>query len=248
MSKFCTNCGASMNDNAVFCTSCGAKNDVAPTASNIPSQPAPAAEGATPIDQLKSKTAQAISGFKNSPQRNTYIGIGVVAVAAIVLIVLLFVLLGGGYKGALNDYFDAICDKDGEAYLEATTPEDIIKYLDKEEDYDRDDQESDAKDTVKRKYSGLKEEFGNDIKISYKVTDKDKVDKDDIDDLNDLLEDEYDDLKIKVKAAYELELELKIKGDDDKEDEIEADAYVCKINGDWIVLSLSCKDYSELNC
>lgn len=236
-----------MDDNAVFCTACGAKNDV-PAASANANQSNSGSSGETPLDQLKGKTSEAISNFKNSPQKNTYIGIAVVAVAVVVLIILLVKLLGGSYKGALGDYFDAICEKDGEAYLEITTPDKLLDYLEDEKDQDIDDMEDAAKENVKSKYSDLKDDFGSDMKISFKVTDKEKADKDDLDDLNDMIDELYDgDLKLKFKAAYELELELKIKGDDDKEDGIEATAYVCKINGDWIVLSVSCDDYRALN-
>ncbi len=238
-----------MDDNAVFCTSCGAKNDVpAASATTNAYQSNSGSSGETPLDQLKGKTSEAISNFKNSPQKNTYIGIAVVAVAIVILIILLVKILGGSYKGALGDYFEAICEKDGEAYLEITTPDKMIDYVEDETNQDLDDLEDAAKDTVKKKYDKLKDEFGKDLKISFKVTDKDKADKDDLDDLNDMIDELYDgDLKLKFKQAYELELELKIKGDDDKEDEIEATAYVCKINGDWIVLSFTCDDYSALN-
>lgn len=248
MSKFCTKCGATLDDNATFCTACGAKSEVTAASTPAAGSGAAAASGGTPLDQLKQKSMQAISGFNNNPKKNTYIGIAAVAVAAVILIVLIISALGGGYKGALNDYFSGICNKDGKDYLNATSPGVIQKYLKKEEDIDKDDQIKGAKATAKSKYDRLEDYFGKDLKISYKITDKEKYDKDDLEDIEDFMNSFYDDeIKFKFSAAYDLELELTIKGKDDKEDEIEAEATVVKINGDWVVMSFDCDDFSALN-
>lgn len=249
MSKFCTKCGATLDDNATFCTACGAKSEVTAAASApAGNSGASAAAGETPLDQLKQKSMQAISGFNNNPKKNTYIGIAVVAVAAIILIVLIANALGGGYKGALNSYFSGICNKDGKEYLSATSPGVVQKYLKKEEDIDKNDQIKAAKSSAKSKYDRLEDYFGKDLKISYKITEKEKYDKDDLEDIEDFMNSFYDDeIKFKLGGAYDLELELTIKGKDDKEDEIDATATVVKINGDWVITDFDCDDFGALN-
>ena len=77
----------------------------------------------------------------------------------------------------------------------------------------------------------LEEEYGDDIKISYKIKDKDKIDKDDLEELEDSIKDKYDE-KVRVSKGYELKVKMKIKGDDDK-DEDTTTIKVYKIEGDW---------------
>jgi hypothetical protein len=74
------------------------------------------------------------------------------------------------------------------------------------------------------------EEYGDDIKISYKIKDAKKMDKDDLEDL----QDEYDDadIDIDIKQAYEVEVEVTIKGDDD-DDEEDMDLVIIKVGGKW---------------
>lgn len=247
MSKFCTKCGATLDDNATFCTACGNKMGAPAPAANAPANNDGAAAADTPLDQMKEKSMQAINNFKNNPNRNTYIGIVAVVIVVILLIVLIASMFGGGYKGALKDYFKSICNKDGELYMESTMPDKLIDYMEDEMDLDKKDLEDEYKDEVKDVYSDLKDDFGSDVKISFKITDKEKADKDDREDMEDMLELLSDDIKWKVGAAYSLDLELTIKGDDDKEDEIEANAIIMKLNGDWVVTNFSCKDYSYLN-
>lgn len=243
MSKFCTKCGAAMDDNATFCTACGNKMGAPAPAANAPANNDGAAAADTPLDQMKEKSMQAINNFKNDPNRNTYIGIVAVVIVVILLIVLIASMFGGGYKGALKDYFKSICKKDGELYMECTMPDKLIDYMEDEMDVDKDDLEKQYNKTVKNVYSDLKDDFGSDPKISFKITDKEKADKDDREEAEEGLE--YmlgDDIKWKIGAAYNLDLELTIKGDDDKEDEIEATAVIMKLNGDWVVASFECDD------
>lgn len=241
MSKFCTSCGASLDDNATFCTSCGAKLAVssAQAASTAASD-----EAATPLDALKDKSIEAFNNFKNNPKRNTYIGIAAIAVVAIVLIILLVNLISGGYKGALKDYFGAIEDKDGKAYAKSQMSDDMIDYMMDEEDIDKDDFYDGYKAGTKSTYNALKEEFGSGIKISFDVTDKEKIEKDKLEVYEAFLLETIED--IKVSKGYEVELEIEVEGKDDDET-FDADAVMLKVNGDWIIADLKVEDCSALN-
>ncbi len=242
MSKFCTSCGASLDDNATFCTACGAKL-AAPAAAPAANDGSTAAS--TPLDDLKDKSLKAINDFKNNPQRNTYIGIACVAVLAIILIIVVVNLISGGYKGALKDYFGAIEDKDGEAYAEALFSDDMIDYILDESGDDEDDFYDGYKDKAKNAYSSLKDEYGSGISISFDVTDKEKIDKDDLEDLEDSLNELYDD-NINVSKGYEVELEIEVEGKDD-DDTFDATAVMIKADGDWIISVLIVDGCRPLN-
>lgn len=241
MSKFCTSCGASLDDNATFCTACGTKL-AAPAAA--PAANDGSAAASTPLDDLKDKSLKAINDFKNNPQRNTYIGIACVAVLAIILIIVVVSLISGGYKGALKDYFGAIEDKDGEAYAEALMSDDMIDYILDESGDDEDDFYDGYKDSAKSAYNSLKEEFGSGISISFDVTDKEKIDKDDLEDIEDALNMLYDD--VKVSKGYEIELEIEVEGKDD-DDTFDAVATMLKVDGDWIISYLAVDGCRPLN-
>ncbi|MFA5658886.1 MAG: hypothetical protein WC900_06340, partial [Oscillospiraceae bacterium] len=86
-------------------------------------------------------------------------------------------------------------------------------------------------------YDALDEEFG-DVKLSYKIVDKDELDEDDLDDFKDEIKDIFSE-RVKIKSGYELEVEFTVKGDDD-DDTIDADVVVLKIDGDWFVYSKNC--------
>lgn len=245
MSKFCTSCGASLDDNATFCTACGAKLAAPVAAAQAPAQEATANAEGTPIDALKDKTVNAFNSFKNNPNRNTILGIAAIAVLVIILIVVVVNLFTGGYKGALKDYFGSIEDKDGKAYIHSILPEDMIdEAIDEIKDNDgkKDDFYNLYKAGVKSTYNNLKEDFGSGIEIDFDVTDKEKIDKDDLEDLED--KSYYEDLKIS--KGYELELEVTVEGKDD-DDTFDAEAVVIKVDGDWVIYSLAVEDCRVLN-
>ena len=59
----------------------------------------------------------------------------------------------------------------------------------------------------------FEDEYGKNIKITYKVLDKEKIDKEDLEDLQENLEDKYEDSKkkCKVTAGYKLKNDYKRK-------------------------------------
>ncbi|MFA5658303.1 MAG: zinc ribbon domain-containing protein [Oscillospiraceae bacterium] len=214
MAKFCTSCGSQVPEEASNCPNCGA-----PTGSTAPASPAaPSAPTAT-------YAAPAPEGVSAKPAKGnipTYIGIGVVAVIAIIVIALIASLFGGGYKKPIDNMIKGIEKQDADKFLSAY-PEFLADQMDSYID----------DDAMEEMYDMLEDEYGKNIKISYKVTDKDKLDKGDLEDYEDEIDDNYDE-KVKVTAGYELEVEMKIKGKDD-EDEDENDFVILKIDGDWCV-------------
>ena len=95
--------------------------------------------------------------------------------------------------------------------------------------------------------------YGKGVKMTSKITDKEKIDKRDVETIQEYFEDvEYDGKnykgadKIKVSSAYIVEVELSIKGRDD-DDKNDVNFLVLKVNGDWYVTysSVDCGDADE---
>ena len=121
--------------------------------------------------------------------------------------------------------------------LKATMPDDVFDAYVDENDPDWDDMD-DSLDSMK-KLVGIK--YGDDVEISYKVTDKSEISK------SKLKKQYKSQAKAWAKAAdgstsdyyptagYELEVEFTIEGDDDEDTE-ETTVKVGKVDGDWIIL------------
>ncbi len=152
-----------------------------------------------------------------------------ICVALMLSLVLCLTACGGsGYKSVVGNYVEAMNDCDAEKILEAM-PKEYIDYLE-DQGMDKDDLIDELEYYLELMIEELEDEYGDDIKISYKITEDKKMDKDDLEDL----QDEYDDmdLDIEIKEARELEIELTIKGDDDKDDD-DLDLVVIKVDGEW---------------
>lgn len=246
MSKFCTKCGATLDDNAAFCTTCGAKFDVAPA------QTAEKADGnETLLDKFKANAnAEGLKKLQANPNFTKYVGIGVVAIAAIIIICILCSVLGGGWKKPIKNYFKGIEEKDGAILMEAYH-EYELKNEKKANDWTNSEQKKSYKETAKllNKYLDEIEEYGNDIKISVKFDDKEKLDEDELKDYEKALEVAWDKKNLEVTKGYTVEGITKIKGDDDKGEE-DFEFVVLKVDGDWCmvdesVLSLSIEDFDD---
>jgi len=213
MSNFCTSCGAQVPDGAYACPGCGAiqaqnATPVNPTPTNTYVAPAP-----TPAQYNPSAPAQkSTSGI---------IGMVAVGIIAIIVIALIASIFGGGYKKPIKNLFEGIEKSDWKKFSSAF-PEERFKKMEKA---------SDGDDYIEGITEMLEDDYGKNIKISFKIKDKEKLDKDDIEDLEDDYEDTYEE-KIKIKK---LEVESTVKGKDDKDTDT-ADMVVGKIGLKWYIL------------
>ena len=256
MAKFCTKCGKAVEDNVAFCTGCGAplSAPAAPAAPAPVETPAPApapveapAPAAAPAAEAPAYTPAAEAAPATEGGNNQIVdwilknkkivlgGVGGVALL-IVLIVVLASLLGGGYKKPIKTYFAWMNGKSiSESKIKSMLPKEVIEYLDDEADMDLGDLAENLEDNQKDMVDMMEEEFGDDVKFSYKIEEADKMDKDDLADLKDSLKERYDIPKKDVKAAYEVEIEVTIKGDDDKDTD-DGELTVVKIGSKWYLL------------
>lgn len=206
MSKFCEKCGAEMDDTAVECSNCAEKEVAATTEAKV--------EGTT---------AETATTDSNKKSNKTVIFAGIGAVVIIAIIVLVALISGNNYKKPINNFFKGMEKADLDKYLSA-----FPEFMEMDENFEQEDLDEMLED--------LEDEYGDKIKISYKILDKEKIDKEDLEDLQDKIEDYYDE-EVKVKKGYELSIKSTIKGKDDEESDTST-LEVYKIDGKWCILGL----------
>lgn len=217
MSKFCENCGAELQDTDKTCPNCGAA--VAEATKDVKN------ETVNTTNTEKTATAEK----KPMDKKNMAIIGGIAGAAVLVLIIILAIVFGGGnYKSPINNFFNGMTKGNSNTFLKAL-PKAIVKEEDLKDTYDKDAMK-DIKETLEDKY-------GKNVKITYKIKEKEKIDKDDIKDLSEEFQDEYGKSGTKITAGYELTLDVKIKGKDDhtKLDDVKMNVY--KIGGKWCLLT-----------
>ncbi len=204
MSKFCTNCGAEMDDVAVVCGNCGASFSEIPVPPEIPTE---------------SVKSNPVKDAINKIPRKVLACVG--AVVALIIVIAIFASASDGAGSVIKKYYKAMADGDGEKLAEC-----VFAYGSKEY---ADDQISDYKDIAEEAAEDLEDEYGSKAKVKVKVLDTYSYDRDDdefddiVEDLldeKDYLKDEYDDIdftrddvKKVVKVCYRIEMS----GDGEKE-------------------------------
>ena len=118
-------------------------------------------------------------------------------------------------------------------YIYKTIP-DCILDSDNLEDMNKKEIIEELDDVLKDDLDSLEDYCGDDVKISYKILDKEKIDKDDLKDIEEELEDDLD-CKVKVSKGYEVTIKTTIKGDDEKKSN-SSTINVYKIDGEWVLL------------
>jgi hypothetical protein len=150
------------------------------------------------------------------------------AAAVVVLIIIISAISGGGYKKPIDLVFKSIQTGKASHMLKAM-PKFIID--DRYSDRDELDELDELFEEVQEE---LRDEYGKNAKVSYKITDRDKLDKDDLEDISEYFGDYFGSAgkRAKVKAGYEIELDATIRGSEDK-DTNELTVTVIKIGGKW---------------
>lgn len=160
-------------------------------------------EKTSPVVNIVNKVKDAVMGVvtkvKEDP-KGFGVKLGAIVLAAIIAIVAVFVVIGqlsNNYKTPIKvmqkydnkkTYYDesetmiamlnGFCEKEIKAY---------VKLMKSSEDYK--DELADAKEDFKDTIADLKDEYGNNYKYTYKIVEKEKIDKDDLKDLRDNLRD-----------------------------------------------------------
>lgn len=212
MAKFCGNCGAASADNAAVCGNCGAPF----TADN--------AAAAAPKNDA--------SGANDSKQALIK-KIGMIAIPVVAIIVVLAIIFGAivpnvGYKGTINKFLNAIEDEDVEKYMEY-----VASYK-----FDNNNDADDAvEDDLKEWLEDLEYEYGENIKISIKVVDSDKLTEDRLEDIQDRYDDSEDCDDMEITKGYDVLVDLTVKGKDMDRETEKMNFIVIKEDGKWKIWS-----------
>ena len=242
--KFCSKCGAQLEDSVKFCAGCGEAQEAAATQENFTYEQ-PAADA---------QPAQSNGGFNDVIEKGKKMTNGKVwlipvlavgAVVALILVIFFFrSVLGSGAvtkKGAVNAYFKALAKRDAKAYVNATMSPSMLKAFLEDGDYDN---KKELIEELQDEYDEYEEDYedwyGEKYKVKFKkikIEDMDKCDRDDIKDLIEEIEDETD-VKVKISQMYEVEVSYKYWDCDDEEWEKVKDRemIIYKSAGNWYVL------------
>lgn len=206
MAKFCTKCGAPLDNNAAFCTNCGA---VADKKNNV----------------------------VNLHNKNTAILLGGILAGIIILVILISLIFGGGYKSAIDNYFEGFEDTNAKKFMKAM-PECQIEYLEESlKDYSKFDSLAEYFEyCLEEALNKIEDEYGNDISISYEIKDKEELSEKELKDIRKRLENNYDNDDVKVTKGYEVQITAEIKGDDNSDEE-DITVKVAKVDGDWCIVN-----------
>ncbi len=215
MSKFCENCGSELKDTDNVCPNCGA-----------------AVTEATKDVKEEVKQTTTTNNAEKVPQNKKSFALigGIAGGVVLLLIIILAICLGGkGYEKPIKNLCKSIEKANTSTFLKVF-PDIMVKEEGLKDEIDKDD--------MKDLKESLEDTYGKNVKITYKVKDKEKIDKDDLKDLQEELEDEYGKKsKTKISDGYELTVDIKFKGKDDHKTLEDVKINVYKIGGKWCMLS-----------
>lgn len=260
MSKFCPNCGTTVDDATIFCSACGTKIEAAP-APAAPAYEAPAYQQPTyeapayqqpayqaPVQQQPAyqDPYQVNATYTQPPQYTPeakkkpiglFIGLGAATLA--LLTIFMFFLLRVPYGSALKNYMNAL-------YMyEPSNVEDLMPeeaWIDLEDWCNEDvyDYEIYFDDYHDGHIEDLEEYYGYDFKFSYKIDRKSRVSDSKLNRIAGDLEDYYYIDADSITKAYELTVTYTYDGEYDYEEET-VHLLAIKIDGQWYIM----EDYDD---
>lgn len=218
MSKFCKNCGASLEDNTKFCSNCGTEVSAcedAPVQENVE---APAAEGAAPAKRKLSFNIEDIKAYVSNIDKPKAIKLGSIAAAVVVAIVAIIVaisLIFPSPEAVVKKALNAAIDGNAKAYVNLLPP-----FL-----FEDEDEKEDMIELYETIFENM-EDMEFEIKKVSKMSSSDKKDiKENLEEMEDYLDDfdadDVTDFKV-VKVRI-----------DDGDDKSTRDMNVIKYKGRW---------------
>lgn len=168
--------------------------------------------------------AQNAEAQKSSTKSQNSSGVIICAFAVVLVIIIAIIFGGGGYKKPVDKFFTGI---------QKCSVNTVAKSLPKES---ADEFKNDTSDEDLETLIGILElGYGNDVKISYDIEDKQSLDEDEIEKLE-------NSTGLSIKKAYNLSVNVKFKGKKN-EDENTVDITVVKIKGEgWKLLDNGISD------
>ena len=216
MAKFCSNCGAPIDDNIKVCGNCGKPNPHYKNSSlgvNIPNLNIPAG------------TAELVK---------KYIPFAAIAIVAIIFIAIAanVVFSHTGYKGTVRKFVTAVQKKDGDAAVKLFSE----SFKDGSDRKDKDFADS-LENVFKSRIERYEDRVGKNVRFKVIEFDIDVMDKDDFEDAIDSLEDSGYDVD-NIRKIAEVEATVRAKGKK-KDREYDWDFLMVKEKGSWKIWSYS---------
>ncbi len=202
-----------------FCENCGAEMDDNQTV-------CPNCGNATEAEKVNGASAEDVKSTPTSSNKSETIKkvgiIGGIVAVVVALVAIIVSIIGGGWKTPLKNYVDGRNKCDSDKYISAYP--DFLKM---------NTTDSNLKDAKKDD----EKEYGDNVKYSFKVLKKEKINKDELADVEEYINNKYNE-KVKVKGGYKVKIEAKTKGKEDY-DYGTTFRYVYKIDGKWKMLDVS---------
>ena len=148
------------------------------------------------------------------------------------------VLVFGGNGGMTKpiDNLIAITFKGKFEKIKDMAPAEYWEYMEDEYDLDIDEMIEEAEENADDMMDFYEEEYGDNIRVSYKITKKKELSDKKLEGIAEALADAYDLDEDKFTSAYELDVEMTIKGSED-DDEEENEMTVIKYAGKWYAIT-----------
>lgn len=133
------------------------------------------------------------------------------------------------YEQPVESYLKAIQNGSGSEFKKSAGKDQVAHI---EEYYSEDYFDEYAKQLKEE----AEDQYGENLRITYKVKNKEKVDEEDLKHYERDYESDYD-VDITMSEGYELETNVKMKGDDDSEED-DMTFIVVKIDGKWVIYDI----------
>ena len=231
MDSFCTNCGTPIPEGAVKCASCGKEFN------QEQSQEQPTQESQNQNQQEQPAQVPNATPEKKINKPMLYGIIGAASAVLIILIIIIASVAGNGYKKAIDNYMDVLIYGKADK-IEKLAPKEYWDYCEENYDTDITDIIDQFEDSYEYLSDNLEEEYGKNVKVRYKITDKDDLSDKKLNTIRDNLKDEYGIAKKSVTKAYKIDAEMTLKGSDDEDTE-DMTLIIVKIGGSWYICSES---------
>jgi uncharacterized membrane protein YvbJ len=214
--SFCPNCGNQIPDNEKFCAGCGTQNpDFNTSTDSIP----------VSDEQLNPQTAQ-----ETNPPSDNKKKLGIIVGVVFVVLILLIIAPGRGYKSTAKKFAKALETNDAKAIVNLI-PKSVVKKAIKENDL------KNKKELIEELEDSMPDYSDMDLKLH--IEEYSKCDESDFDDIKDMYE--RNDLKKPSKArvvTYSAEFEI-----GGEETDSELDLTLVKIGKNWYVDAFSTNLY-----
>lgn len=158
-------------------------------------------------------TAVPVTSDNDSSGKNKIKGIVAGIVGLILIIDLASAASTAAVKKPVKQYFKAVNKISGETLGKSIYDKDM---MDDDDWDDIDEVYEQIEDSLEEYHDKLEDEFGKNVKVSYKIKSKSRIKKDDLEDAEDRYDDYYD-MNVSITKGYYIGAEVTFKGKEDKD-------------------------------